>query len=99
MLNYLEEKELFVKNVGNIAAVRESVSNEPSLSNNLSIHINFSILVSTNKDKLRILQREFFTLPAENFDLFTRRNVFPYEYIDCVEKLEDVFEETPRESF
>jgi len=34
------------------------------------------------------MQREFFNLSAENFDLLTRKNIFPYEYDDCVEKLE-----------
>jgi len=43
-----------------------------------------------SKDKLRIIQREFCYLSAENFDLLTRKGIFPYEYIDCVEKLEDM---------
>jgi len=32
-----------------------------------------------NKDKLQILQRELSTLSVENFDLLTRKDVFPYE--------------------
>jgi len=35
------------------------------------------------------MQREFCNLSAENFDLFTRKGIFPY--IDCIEKLEDVY--------
>jgi len=37
-------------------------------------------------------------LSAENFDLLTRKGIFPYEYIDCVEKSEDMCL-LPRESF
>jgi len=42
-----------------------------------------------DKDKLQILQREFCNLSAKNFNLLTRKDIFPYEYIDCVEKLEE----------
>jgi len=44
------------------------------------------------------MQREFSKLSTETFNLLTRKGIFPYEYIDCLEK----FEETclpPRESF
>jgi len=44
------------------------------------------------------MQREFCNLSAENFDLLTRKGVFPYEYIDCVKKLKDTCL-PPRESF
>ncbi|KYN07979.1 hypothetical protein ALC62_01044 [Cyphomyrmex costatus] len=51
-----------------------------------------------SKDKLRVVQREFCNLSAENFDLLTRKGIFPYEYIDSVEKLDDTCL-PPRESF
>ena len=51
-----------------------------------------------SKDKLKILQSEFQNLSTENFNLLTRKGVFPYEYIDCVDKLRDV-SLPPRESF
>jgi len=44
------------------------------------------------------MQREFCNLSTENFDLLTRKAVFPYEYIDCVEKLDET-ELPPRDSF
>jgi len=44
------------------------------------------------------MQSEFSELSTENFDLLTRKGIFPYEYIDCVEKLEDMCL-PPRESF
>ncbi|XP_018393385.1 PREDICTED: uncharacterized protein LOC108772363 [Cyphomyrmex costatus] len=42
-----------------------------------------------NKDKLRVLRREFSHLSEENFNLLTRKDVFPYKYIDCSEKLNE----------
>jgi len=42
-----------------------------------------------NKDKLKIVCLEFPT-SDEEFKLLTRKDVFPYEYIDCVEKWQDM---------
>ncbi|XP_011698277.1 PREDICTED: uncharacterized protein LOC105456152 [Wasmannia auropunctata] len=50
------------------------------------------------KDKLRIMQRDFCTLPVKHFELLTRKGVFPYEYVDHFEKLEDT-RLPPRVSF
>ncbi|XP_072750087.1 uncharacterized protein [Anoplolepis gracilipes] len=51
-----------------------------------------------SKDKLKILQSEYQNLRVEDFDLLTRKGVFPYEYIDCVDKLHDTCL-PPRELF
>ncbi|XP_070521814.1 uncharacterized protein [Cardiocondyla obscurior] len=51
-----------------------------------------------SKDKLQVSRYEFSNLTNENFDLLTRKGVFPYEYVDSIEKLEDVCL-PPRESF
>ncbi|XP_018314261.1 uncharacterized protein [Mycetomoellerius zeteki] len=51
-----------------------------------------------NNNKLRVLRREFFDLSEEDFNLLTRKGVFPYEYIDCSEKLNELCL-PPRESF
>ncbi|KYM95371.1 hypothetical protein ALC62_13985, partial [Cyphomyrmex costatus] len=51
-----------------------------------------------SKDKLRVLRREFSHLSEENFNLLTRKGVFPYEYIDCSEKLNESCL-PPRDSF
>ncbi|XP_011700257.1 PREDICTED: uncharacterized protein LOC105457338 [Wasmannia auropunctata] len=51
-----------------------------------------------DKEKLRIMQREYPNLATEDFDLLKRKGVFPYEYIDCVEKLKET-RLPPRESF
>ena len=51
-----------------------------------------------DKSKLKITRSEFPNLDAEDFDLFTRKGVFPYEYIDSVDKLNET-SLPPRELF
>ncbi|KYN04793.1 hypothetical protein ALC62_04331 [Cyphomyrmex costatus] len=51
-----------------------------------------------DKDKLKIVRSEFSALSDEDFDLLTRKGVFPYEYMDSVERLNDT-RLPPRESF
>ncbi|XP_036148385.1 uncharacterized protein LOC118647470 [Monomorium pharaonis] len=41
---------------------------------------------------------KFLHLSDENFDLLTQKGVFPYEYVDCVDKLQDICL-PPRELF
>ncbi|XP_025161752.1 uncharacterized protein LOC112590169 [Harpegnathos saltator] len=51
-----------------------------------------------NHDKLKIVRSEFSNLSDMDFDLLTRKGVFPYEYLDCADKLQDQCL-PPRESF
>ncbi|XP_077260838.1 uncharacterized protein LOC143896720 [Temnothorax americanus] len=51
-----------------------------------------------NKDKLRITRSEYADLSAEDLDLLTCKGVFPYEYVDSVDKLRET-ELPPREAF
>ncbi|KYN28339.1 hypothetical protein ALC57_02244 [Trachymyrmex cornetzi] len=51
-----------------------------------------------DKDELKIVRSEFSTLSDEKLELLTRKGVFPYEYVDCVEKLQDT-RLPPRKSF
>ncbi|XP_011630932.1 uncharacterized protein LOC105423012 [Pogonomyrmex barbatus] len=51
-----------------------------------------------DREKLRIARFEFFGLVAEDFELLTRKGVFPYEYVDSVDKLLEI-ELPPIEAF
>ncbi|KYN38165.1 hypothetical protein ALC56_07459 [Trachymyrmex septentrionalis] len=51
-----------------------------------------------DKSKLKIIRSEFSNLDAEDFDLLTRKGMFPYEYIDSVDKLNET-SLPPRELF
>ncbi|XP_077260546.1 uncharacterized protein LOC143896520 [Temnothorax americanus] len=51
-----------------------------------------------SKDKLRITPSEYADLSTENLDLFTRKGVFPYEYVDSLDKLRET-ELPPRKVF
>ncbi|KYN22020.1 hypothetical protein ALC57_05591 [Trachymyrmex cornetzi] len=51
-----------------------------------------------NKSKLKIIRSEFSNLDVEDFDLLTRKGVFPYEYIDSVDNLNET-SLSPRELF
>jgi len=101
LLPITKEKYIsFTKNV-------QSTENERK-KNNIKLRFidSYKFLISSldklasylNKGKLWIMQREFSKLSAENFDLLTRKGMSPYEYIDCVEKLENTCL-PPRESF
>ncbi|XP_011858562.1 PREDICTED: uncharacterized protein LOC105556097, partial [Vollenhovia emeryi] len=48
--------------------------------------------------QLKIVRSEFSKLSSDDFDLLTRKGVFPYEYVDCADKLQDS-RLPPRESF
>ncbi|RLU16289.1 hypothetical protein DMN91_012049, partial [Ooceraea biroi] len=51
-----------------------------------------------DKSHMRILRSEFLHLSEEDFELLTRKGVFPYEYVDSAEKLLET-RLPPRESF
>jgi len=48
-----------------------------------------------SKDKLRIMNVNF-VIYQQKISICSRKDIFPYEYIDCVEKLEET-ELPPRE--
>ncbi|XP_018395227.1 PREDICTED: uncharacterized protein LOC108773791 [Cyphomyrmex costatus] len=42
-----------------------------------------------HKEKLKIVRSEFSHISDEDFNLLTRKGIFPYEYIDCVKELDE----------
>jgi len=51
-----------------------------------------------SREELKIVKSEYENLSSEEFELLTRKGVFPYECVDCVDKLQDRCL-PPRESF
>ncbi|XP_077262575.1 uncharacterized protein LOC143897644 [Temnothorax americanus] len=51
-----------------------------------------------SKDKQRITRSEYADLSTEDLDLLTRKGVFPYEYVDSLDKLRET-DLPPREVF
>ncbi|XP_018393526.1 PREDICTED: uncharacterized protein LOC108772490 [Cyphomyrmex costatus] len=51
-----------------------------------------------DKSKLKITRSIFFNLDAQDFDFLTRKGIFPYEYVDNFDKLNET-SLPPREAF
>ncbi|XP_071637544.1 uncharacterized protein [Temnothorax longispinosus] len=64
----------------------------------LAASILTSLTSYLDKDKLKITRSEHADLSTEDLDLLTRKGVFPYEYVDSVDKLRET-ELPPREVF
>ncbi|XP_020299144.1 uncharacterized protein LOC109863310, partial [Pseudomyrmex gracilis] len=66
-------------------------------------YISFTIHVNSTRDKdnqseLRVTRTEFSDLSAKDFELLTQKGVFPYKYVDNVDKLLET-SLPPREAF
>jgi len=93
-------KEKYISSSLNIDSTKNDLKNCVKLRFiDLSLQVSSSRTKSSffSKDKLWILQCKFSNLSEENFNLLPQKGVFPYEYIDCVEKLKKRL--SSRESF
>ncbi|EZA48473.1 hypothetical protein X777_13782 [Ooceraea biroi] len=90
-------KEKYISFTKNVREIGEKIANWRARNIKLRFINSFKFLSSSldklssflSKDKLTTLRSEFAHLSTDDFDLLMRKGVFPYEYVDCAEKLED----------
>ncbi|XP_018365191.1 PREDICTED: uncharacterized protein LOC108762616 [Trachymyrmex cornetzi] len=105
--NYIEPQQ-FLNDARDIVfeQIRDNLQRHICLKVNTIFNDSFKFLNTSleklvsylDKSKLKIMRSEFLNLNTEDFDLLTRKGVFPYEYIDNVDKLNET-SLPPREAF